>query len=80
MQGREFFYVLLKSVFKDEMNTHIFDTFASGGYTGGFVFPCDMAVEAYRKAHARFFNNLLLLFVLEKFGDLVVRSETVQTV
>ena len=67
-------------VFKGETDTHVLNEFAGCLDARGFVFRSDVPVETYAKAQTCLFHDVLLFFILEKFGDVIVGFETVQTV
>ena len=78
MQGFALRFLLFS--FKDKMNTRVLDELVRRFYAVGFVFPCDVAIEAHRKAYARFSNDFLLFLVFEKFRHVRVGFEFVHTV
>lgn len=66
--------------FKDEMDTHVFDQFASRLHFLRLVFFDDMPVEPDGELDARAAHDLLLGFIFEKFGHVIVRFKAVQAV
>ena len=77
---RECFFCGNLNAFKHEVYACVFDNRASRFDTVGLVFVDTMIVEADGKPNACFFHDILLLFVFQKLGGVIVRFKVVRAV
>ena len=54
------------------MDTHVLNELAGGFYPLRFVFGGDMSVESHGETNPCFFDDILLFFILKKFGHVIV--------